>query len=104
MNWYGQRHRMDHDISRSYGDGWPNAGETGAVSEPAESPADLLTLEPEPSKREFSSPFAFVGVVIVGALVVIGCVLGTTMSGLFNFGGDSVNAAADPSSSGPTGA
>jgi hypothetical protein len=64
-----------------------------------------LTDEPEPPKREFSSPFAFVGVVIVGALVVIGCVLGTTMSGLFNFGSDSVNAAAaEPTSSGPTGA
>jgi hypothetical protein len=75
------------------------------VSHPAESPPDLLlTDEPEPRKREFSSPFAFVGVVIVGALVVIGCVLGTTMSGLFRLGGDTVSAsAADPASSGPTG-
>ena len=60
--------------------------------------------EPEPPKRQFSSPFAFIGVVIVGALVVIGCVLGTTMSGLFQFGGGTVNAAADPTSSGPSGA
>jgi hypothetical protein len=59
--------------------------------------------EPEPPKREFSSPFAFIGVVIVGALVVIGCVLGTTMSGLFQFSGGTVNAA-DPASAGPSGA
>jgi len=59
--------------------------------------------ESEPPKREFSSRFAFIGVVIVGALVVIGCVLGTTMSGLFRFGGDTVNAAADTVSSAPSG-
>jgi hypothetical protein len=74
------------------------------VSQPAESPPDLFLTdeadEPHPRKREFSSPFAFVGVVVVGALVVIGCVLGTTMSGLFRFDGDAVNAAnADPTSS-----
>jgi hypothetical protein len=78
------------------------------VSQPAESPPDLFLTdesdEPQPRKREFSSPFAFAGVVIVGALVVIGCVLGTTMSGLFRFGGDPVNAAAaDPTTSRPAG-
>jgi hypothetical protein len=74
------------------------------VSLPAESLTDLMPEEPEAPKREFSSPFAFAGVVIVGALVVIGCVLGTSMSGLFKFGGDTGNAAAaDSSSSGPAG-
>src|SRR5215813_2957551 len=90
-------------LNRSYGDGCPNAGETGAVSLPAESLTDMMPDDPEPPKREFSSPFAFAGVVIVGALVVIGCVLGTTMSGLFKFGGDTSNAAADTVSSAPSG-
>ena len=73
------------------------------MSLPAESLPDLMPEESEPPKREFSSRFAFIGVVIVGALVVIGCVLGTTMSGLFRFGGDTVNAAADTVSSAPSG-
>ena len=45
---------------------------------PAQSLPDVELDEPEPRKREFSSPFAFVGVVIVGALVVVACILGTT--------------------------
>ena len=72
------------------------------MSLPADSLPDLMLEDSEPPKREFSSRFAFIGVVIVGALVVIGCVLGTTMSGLFQFSGDTANAAADPSS-GPSG-
>ena len=73
------------------------------MSLPADSLPDLMLEDSEPPKREFSSRFAFIGVVIVGALVVIGCVLGTTMSGLFRFGDDTANAAADTSSSAPSG-
>jgi hypothetical protein len=73
------------------------------VSLPAQSLPDLDPDVPPAPKREFSSPFAFVGVVVVGALVIIGCVLGTSMSGLFTFSGTGAAAAdATPSGGGET--
>lgn len=45
----------------------------------------LPDAEITPPRRELSSPAAFIAVVAVSALVVILCVLGATMSGLFNF-------------------
>jgi hypothetical protein len=50
-------------------------------------PAQSLPDAPEAPQpdREVSSPAAFIAVVAVSALVVILCVLGATMSGLFNF-------------------
>lgn len=42
-----------------------------------------------PPERETSSPLTFLAVVGVGSLVIILCVLGAAMSGLFSFGTDS---------------
>jgi len=74
------------------------------VNLPVQSLPDIETDVPPPPKRVFNSSFAFVGVVVVGALVVVMCVLGTTMSGLFNFSGGSDpsdHTANSPASSGP---
>jgi hypothetical protein len=74
------------------------------VNLPVQSLPDIETDVPPPPKRLFNSSFAFIGVVVIGALVVVMCVLGTTMSGLFNFtsAGDTTNdAAAAPSSTAP---
>jgi hypothetical protein len=45
--------------------------------------------EQAPPDRRLSSPAAFIGVVAVTTLVIILCVLGATMSGLFGFLGPS---------------
>jgi hypothetical protein len=87
---------------RSDGDAWPKAGETVAVKLPAQSLPDIEEDDlPQPRKREFSSSLAFIGVVVMGALVVVLCALGTTMSGLFNFSSnsDGSNADAGPNTS-----
>jgi hypothetical protein len=72
------------------------------VNLPLQLLADIEPDAPTPPKRRFSSSFAFVGVVVVGALVLVLCVLGTTMSGLFNFTSstDTTAAGASPDTSG----
>ena len=68
---------------------------------PVTPPAQSLpeTSQPESPGRGLSSPAAFIGVVAVSALVIILCVLGLTMSGIFGRtspGSDGAPVAASP--------
>jgi hypothetical protein len=54
-----------------------------AVTLPAQSPPDAQEPDEAPSDRSVPSPAAFIAVVAVSALVIILCVLGAFLSGLF---------------------
>jgi hypothetical protein len=54
------------------------------VTSPVRSLPDVQPPAPPPD-REVSFPAAFIAVVAVSAAVIILCVLGVTMSGMFNF-------------------
>ncbi len=69
----------------------------------AQSLPDAKPEAPHPD-RDVSSPAAFIAVVAVSALVVILCVLGSAMSGLFDFTtstGDQVDPASTAGAAGP---
>jgi hypothetical protein len=66
------------------------------VTRPARSLSDAppgVSQQPPQRERELSFPVAFLAVVGVSALVIIMCVLGITMSGLFHFGGSTAEPA-----------
>jgi hypothetical protein len=56
-----------------------------AVTLPAQSLPDATEPDQMPADPGVSSPAAFIAVVAVSALVIILCVLGATLSGLFGF-------------------
>jgi hypothetical protein len=65
------------------------------VTLPTQSPPDATEPDQTPARAP-SSPAALIAVVGVSALVVILCVLGATLAGLFNFLDDGSTAGSEP--------